>query len=809
MRSIFGSNLYQSEKVGSFFQREQRKIPKELEELIRKGETLELPAIVHKVGISTGSGFGVLNCYYNHDSDKHDENLMEMAESLYDYQYNTISVVISDLKIGEELEGKQYIFVGHIKKHPKYGLQFVSKFRYVEVPCNYEGLKAFLMTLPNIKYSRSKDILDRFGVEGTIDILENNPIKLTQISGITAERAKAIHEKWMEENKLKELYFWLSKYSIDLSLAQKVYKEWGDDSLTVLQENPYELAAIKGITFSKADKVAIQINPDIDQKLRLSAAILCVLKEEISREKNLCCPREHVKSKAIVLLRDSNIQNDFEDNAISLCNQYYDEVIRTDTKNFAILKNKEDQIEYLYIRTVLEKETFVAESLGLICQNNDKQYICSEEDIIDCEQDIENIVNKKFKLDLCQKDAISSAFGNRVTVITGGGGTGKSTICRCIVYLASKLNWSIRLMSPTGKASQVLKEKTKHPASTIHRSLLLRPGDCVAKEFITEDICLIDEISMIDLDTIHAVMGSVASKKRTNFVFVGDVNQLPSVSAGNFLDDVVKSDCANVVILDSIHRQSENSYIPIVANDIANGKHPVIPKDACDISYHPLNASSISMKVAVYIDNYLKKHNIDDLQILTPQHDIVGGRHEINNQIQFFMANRNNTTNISFGNNHKTFYLKDKVVQMQNDYEKNVVNGEIGYVIDIGTKVLNPYKSEAAEQFMKVDFDGNEVIYKLNELDQIDLAWCCSVHKYQGSQSDYILFSLPSTCASMLASKELMYTAITRAAKKVAIIGDISKFENSSQHSIIKHRFTNTSTMIKQYLSEEDLLEVL
>lgn len=414
-----------------------------------------------------------------------------------------------------------------------------------------------------------------------------------------------------------------------------------------------------------------------------------------------------------------------------------------------------------------------------------------------------------FSLDECQKKAIVSAFTNKITIIVGPAGSGKSTICKYIYEIAKRKNMSIKMMSPTGKAAQVLSNKTGHGASTIHRGLRMLPGDSSPREDITEDILLVDEIGMCGIDTIYAMFQSMEGNLWGNMVFVGDKNQLPSVSPGNFLFDFMDTGIVNVVELDTIHRQSEDSYISVVSNEIAKGKVTPIPDNSKDITWHDLKYNTFYDDLIEFINGYVDGgSNIDDLQIISPMKKGHYGVFKINELIQEEMAKRNNSCDDFMQRQFNKFYVGDRVIQIENNYEKMIFNGDMGKIIEMGEKIVDPSKSDKKEKFITVSFYGEEVTFYGEEIDQINLAWCITVHKFQGSQSNNIVFIMANE-AQIMMYKELVYTAFTRAAEKLDVFGDISMFRLAPTKSSINKRYTNFSQIIKSLKTDKHILKVL
>ena len=775
---------------------------------------MEIPAIIERVIFRNNNGFAVLAANLNAYSSHYTKDLEDIVFSkCKKNEYDNFIITVGMLEPNENPVGKQYIFIGDFVTS-KYGDQFKSEFCYQDKPNTTDGLRAYLQTLPNIKEVRSAAIIERFGLEGTIDILDNNPNKLIEINGITERRIPPIKAAWDREKALRELYAWLSEHNVQPKLGRKIYQKWGSASLSMLQANPYQLIEIEGIGFVTADNIAHKIMDSIPISFRTKACMQYLLIENLHKNSNLCMPLEDLKNA----LRDKLAECDKTNGIQSPIEQHVScmgRCIKDNLKIFTAVKEvnvdgKTVSGIYVYLKPIWEKEKYIAEALNnrRHLDNREKEE-CTDEDIESSEKDITAFSGRSIHLDDCQKAAIQSAFEHKLTVITGGGGTGKSTICRCIFYLAQEKGLSVRMMSPTGKAAQVLTNKTKCGAATIHRSLRMKPDNDYPGELIKEDIIIIDEMSMVGIDTMFAIMAAMAENPWGNIIFVGDCNQLPSVSPGNFLSDIMNSGCANVVKLDKIHRQDENSYISVIANKISNGIVTSIPEQATDIKWHESRADEFEKVIAKAVKTYLDKGNdIADLQVMAPKYKGFCGVNKTNQIIQDMMAKINNSEDKILQKDLNKFYLNDRVIQTKNDYDKDVFNGDMGIVAALGELVQNPDVSDKKDRFVTVNFYGEEKTYFEDDIDQLRVAWCITVHKYQGSQSPNIFFVM-SQEANMMMTKELVYTAFTRAEKHLDIYGNSGMLQLAPTRSSIRKRYTNLNKIIKELRENRKLLHVL
>ena len=773
--------------------------------MINERSNMELPVIVEWVRIF-GGNFALLSCNLNVYSERYSEDLEDIIEPYISKKYHTFTIT-ANVANDEEIQGGQYIFIGDFITHPKFGQQFKAEFYYQDVPATDEGLKSFLMTLPNIKEKRSEAIVAKFGVKGTFDVLNNNIYRLAEINGITTQRIPAIEKAWQEKKCMRELYEFFVSKGLPIKMADAAYKQWGQLAKKTIETNPYCLVELRGVGFITADQEAHKIMAVIADDYRTTACMKYVLQEQLNANSNLCVPYKEFKRCILLVIQkcDDALGKTTD---LKLYMDLIPKCLKSNLDTFVAVKDIETNNVYIYLKNIWEKEKYITTSLYERSKSTYLKSACTVTDLIKAEADVSVFCGTKIELDECQKQAIQTPFDHKVSIITGAGGTGKSMICRCICELARSKGMSIRLMSPTGKAAQVLESKTGFEASTIHRGLKMKPCDDIPREIIIEDILLVDEISMCGIDTMYAMLKAIDGNAVANLVFVGDKNQLPSVSPGNFLSDIIDSGCANVVTLDKIHRQSEGSYISIVANDIAKGKVVGIPEKAEDIIWHDLNVGNFHTELLDSLDVYLKQNKMDDLQIMSPMKKGDCGVYKINEIMQVKMAEVNGTTEECMGRKFGKFYIGDRVIQTENNYDKMIFNGDMGLIKDLGGRVRDPRIDDKEEKFITVDFYGEEVTFYGSEIDQLQLAWCITVHKFQGSQSKNIIFVMANE-AQIMMSKELVYTALTRAERKLDIYGHMGMLRIAPTKSIVKKRYTNFSRILDGLRTGKKILQVL
>lgn len=769
---------------------------------------MELPCEVKWVLFRNEGGFAVLSANIDRFSPKYNLKMEELIKPYINEKYNTFTIITSMLDSNEDPRGGQYIFVGDFVNDSKRGPQFKSDFFYSDIPTTEDGLKAFLVTLPNIKEARSAAIIEKFGIEGVVNILDNDINRLIEIAGINEKRIPPIQKAWEEKKCLRELYNFFTKHGVSAAIADKIYKQWGKASLKTMMENPYRLVEIRGIGFLTADGIAHKICSKIEDSDRVTACMHYVLQECLNKQSDLCSTYANLKKSVISILLDCDKNlNKTVDAQVYL--KLIPECLKNNLHLFTLVKDLETNEGYIYLHNIWEREYYIAKGLWDRKVFNHAAKECTDNDIGSEESKLITFSKKEVKLDESQKQAIKSAFQHKVSVITGPGGSGKSTICRCICSLAHKKGMKVRLMSPTGKAAQVLSDKTGCEASTIHRSLKMTPDEEYPRVDITEDILLVDEISMSGLDTMFALTSAMEENLWGNIVFVGDKNQLPSVSPGNFLSDIIDSGCANVVTLDKIHRMDEKSYISILANDISKGRVVEIPKEATDIRWHELRIDTFHQDLLDFVDGYLSNgHDIEDLQIMSPMKKGNCGVYKINEIMQKKMASINGTDDKNLQIGFHKFHIGDRVIQLENNYDKMVFNGDMGIVKDLGEKMVDPSVSDKKEKFLIIEFYGEELTYFGTEVEQLQLAFCVTIHKMQGSSSKNIVLVLANE-HMVMASKEILYTGFTRAEKHLDIFGNENIFRLCPTRSIVRKRQTNITKIIREFRENKKILQIL
>ncbi len=666
---------------------------------------------------------------------------------------------------------------GEWTTHPKYGEQFKLVSYRTAVPATLYGIQRYLGSglIKGIGPVMAGRIVKKFG-ENSLDIIENEIEKLAQVDGIGKKRIEMIRTAWDEQKEIRDVMLFLQTYGVSSGYATKIFRQYGNQSIAVVQENPYRLAAdIFGIGFVIADGIAEKLGFSKDSTLRAEAGIQYVL-HQMADEGHVYYPYELLLEKCREIL-----QVDREVVAKALGSIVVDKKIIIEDLNDKIEEFRENN-KAVYLEKYYVCETSIAFRL--------KTLIGAPKSFrnIDLDRAVE-WVQKQLSINLAEKqlEALRCSVENKVVVITGGPGTGKTTIINAIIKIFSRLKLKIMLAAPTGRAAKRMSETTGYEARTIHRLLEFsfqkggfqknekKPLDC--------DLLIVDEASMIDTILMHHLLKAVPP--RATFILVGDVNQLPSVGAGSILNDIIESGSVSVVKLNEIFRQAKGSRIIVNAHKINDGIIPSFktpaPSDRANDFYFiqqedPEKVLEIILELTrERIPRRFNFDPVEDIQVLTPMHRGVAGAGNLNKKLQEAL---NPGENIIIRGD-RGFRINDKVMQIKNNYDKEVFNGDIGKITKIN----------ADEQALVISFDGREVVYEFADLDEIVLAYAVSVHKSQGSE--YPAVVIPILIQHyMLLQRNLIYTAVTRGKSLVVIVGTRKALAIGIKNNKTQKRYT-------------------
>ncbi|MGB9498729.1 MAG: ATP-dependent RecD-like DNA helicase [Dissulfuribacterales bacterium] len=674
----------------------------------------------------------------------------------------------------EPMPGEIMELQGRWKLHPKYGEQFEVEEYRTTVPSTVYGIKKYLGSglIKGIGPVMADRIVRRFGRK-TLDIIENNIKKLADIDGIGEKRILMIKTAWDDQKEIRTVMMFLQSHGVSTGYATKIFKKYGDQSIEVVTENPYQLATdIFGIGFKTADKIAAKLGFAKDSPLRIRAGILYVL-NELSDDGHVYYPAPALIEKCTEILEvGSEVVADALAHIAS-----EKKIIIESTNEIFLIDSDDDSAVYLPryhvcetgISYHLRRLTTTPKTIRQIDSNRVVTWVQDKLDFILAEK---------------QAKAIQCAAKSKVMVITGGPGTGKTTIIQAVLKVFNKLHLNIFLAAPTGRAAKQMSDTTGHPASTIHRMLSysFRGGGFQKneKDPLDCDLLIVDEASMIDTTLMHHLLKAIPPE--ATLILVGDVNQLPSVGAGNVLNDIIASNTVPVVRLNEIFRQAGESRIIVNAHRINNGYLPAVEAEDADTDFYFINQEEpqrvldIILELAANrIPEKFKFDPVNDIQVLSPMHKGTIGTANLNIELQ----KRLNPVKEGINYGNTTFHVHDKVMQIRNNYDKNVFNGDIGRVLHVNYETRE----------LTIDFDDRRILYDFNELDEMVLAYAVSVHKSQGSEYPAVIVPV-LTQHYMLLQRNLIYTAITRGRRLVVLVGTPKALAIAVKNNKTQKRYT-------------------
>ncbi len=674
---------------------------------------------------------------------------------------------------GDISEEEEYKFEGHLVDHPKYGKQFQAETYHHSRPSGKKELINFFSgdEFPGIGKKTAEKIVDQLG-DNAIDKIVRDPHALDFLK-LGEEKTNKVVEQISNSNQAEQTLFQLSNYGFGNVLSARIYQRYGAQTLDKLSEDPYKLVLeIRGIGFKRADELAKQLGIPEDDPRRIKGALVQIETNIVNNTRDSFVEEKVLVTESLKTLRSRNTGADLESKITSCLKELV---------NDGALVVEDHKV---YDKDIFDSEWSIAQSLKMITTTfaetewNDATY---DKELVD--------VEKQFKVhyDISQQKAIKSALSNSIFLLTGGPGTGKTTIINGIVAMYAKLNdatldpasedYSIALAAPTGRAAKHMGETTGLPAMTIHRLLGLTgtEDDEFAEPTLDCKLLIIDEMSMVDTRLFKTLITAV--QPGTQVVLVGDRDQLPSVGPGQIFADMIRSDVFSTSILTDIHRQDDDSTIIQLAHDINEGiVNSEVFQNKADRSFIRVGSRNVPEVVSQIISKSGERgFDIADVQILAPMYRGTAGIDNLNMTIQNVVNPMTpKRKEVSVGNIH--YRIKDKVVYLVNSPEDNVFNGEIGIIVGI---ILAKENTDKVDKIV-IDFDGNEVTLDRKDWVNISLAYCTSIHKAQGSEFEMVILPLVNEESRML-RRNLLYTAITRSKKLLIMVGDQSAFERAIQ----------------------------
>ncbi|MEB3058306.1 ATP-dependent RecD-like DNA helicase [Parvimonas sp. D9] len=704
--------------------------------------------------------------------------------------------IFDSVNIGESLEVE-----GEFTYDNKYGEQLNVSSYQKKLPSSTVEIEKYLASgiISTIGPKNASYIVKQFGKK-SLDIVFDETDKLLEVRGIGKKSIEKI-KKSVEELKFsKNILFHLTGLGISLSLSKKIYNIFRENTLEVINENPYKLIKnVKGIGFLKADEIALKNNLDKNSPYRIESAILYVLNQKAINFGHVYYPKEKLTNEVSKLI---GVETELIEPV------YMNLLLSSEVVIDNSFEESNIYLDYLYV-----SESYIASKLAKMALNDDFKIL------FDIEKEIkEAIKSLSIKLSKIQIDAIKSCFEENISIITGGPGTGKTTIINTISKIYLDNGYNISLCAPTGRAAKRIEETTGIEAKTIHRMLGYIPSsydDIGHFEYnednpLDTDVIIIDEMSMVDVVLFEKLLRGM--KDNTRLVIVGDVDQLPSVGAGNVLRDLINSKKIKYTKLVDIFRQSESSNIIVNAHKINNGQEPILNEKNSDFFFLKTETPAITRNVVVdliskRLPNAYGYDFSKDIQILTQSRKGICGVFELNRLLQDILNPKTETTDeLLVGN--KLFRVNDKVMQTKNNYnlsffdsdgEENfgVYNGDMGHIIFI----------DKSSKKLTVEMDDNRVIdYTLEDLDNLELAYAITIHKSQGSEFKSVIIPMFDGYR-LLQTRNLLYTAITRAKENIVLVGDKNVMNNMIRNNTINSRYSNLENRIKHFYGlVEDLL---
>ncbi|MBM6726099.1 ATP-dependent RecD-like DNA helicase [Megamonas funiformis] len=658
---------------------------------------------------------------------------------------------------------------GEWVKHPKFGQQFKATTYKTVAPTEISGIEKFLASgaINGIGPAMAKKIVAEFG-EKTLEIIAKSPNELLKVPGIGKKTAEKISTSYLEQSELTEIMVWLENHGISNTYAGKIFAKYGSFAIDIMEKDIYRLFQdIEGIGFLTADKLAFNLGIQRDDKRRIISGIDYAL-IQLCNNGHCCIPEMALIDKTAKILQVNNqiiftiLKERIDNGSLNT------EVVGGETLIYPpYLYYAEKKVAMRLLQLQQATEPLSEDNLSLFIKVWEK--------------------DNQIQLAQKQKEAIKACLHHGVLVLTGGPGTGKTTVIKGILSILKAQGLKIRLAAPTGRAAKRLSETTGQKALTIHRLLEannLAQDDNLQLGFskdiddqLDADVIILDEVSMVDIVLMHHFLNAVPDGCR--IILVGDTDQLPAVGPGSVLKDIIRSQKIPAIRLDEIFRQAQTSMIIQNAHIINAGRLPDLRKQYSDFVFYELNDdTSITQKILDLCTKDLPHEGFDvlkDVQVLSPMHRFLCGVENLNLMLQEQLNPKKNQDELKYSS--QTFRVGDKVMHIRNNYQKNVFNGDIGFIQDINNEKLT------------VDYFDHIVTYEKNELNELTLAYASSVHKSQGSEYKVIIIPL-STSHYIMLQRNLLYTAITRAKQKVIIIGSKKALMTAIQSNRTQKRYT-------------------
>lgn len=695
--------------------------------------------------------------------------------------YNDLVTLVGNLL--EVPAGSVLLCDGEWKIDKRYGSQFAVQSWEEVMPATTYGIEKYLGSglVKGIGPKFAQLIVKQFGLD-TIDVIETDIKRLYEVPGIGKKRVEKIRESWEKQKDIKNVMLFLQGYGVSTAYAAKIYRQYGKDSINKVKENPYRLADdIWGIGFKTADGIANKMGYEKNDLRRCKSGIIYTL-NQLANEGHVYVEEEQLVKSALELLEAD------------------EEPIRKALSDMSQTEDLKIEDKAIYLPPFYYAEIGTANRLLALLQESGKDVLAKPLDIKALSEET------GIEYDEVQKQAIEEAARSKVMVLTGGPGTGKTTTTQGIIAALKHQGMKILLAAPTGRAAKRMSEATGMEAKTIHRLLEFNPQDGYKRNDenpLEADVLIVDECSMIDIILMNNLLKAVPTSMR--LVLVGDIDQLPSVGAGNVLRDIIESHKIPVIRLTRIFRQAQSSRIVMSAHAINQGRFPDTSngKQTDFFFIEQGDPEAVAKEIVNLVKNRLPKayhRKTSDIQVLTPMQRGVVGASNLNMALQSAL----NPSQLALNRGGYSFRQGDRVMQLRNNYDKEVFNGDLGYVDQI----------DMEERTLHVNFDGRLVEYDVSELDELTLAYATTIHKSQGSEYPIVVMPILMTHYVML-QRNLIYTGITRAKKICVLIGTkkalafaIRNMSVLKRNTRLKERLNQTTKVSKpkEYVLNEPSL---
>lgn len=733
---------------------------------------------------------------------RNEDNGYTVFNIIYKGEEVTCVGVLSYINAGEFITA-----TGEFVKHAIYYMQFSIKTYEFKTPEDAKSVKRYLASgaVKGIGEKMADRIVSTFG-DDTFRIMEEEPERLAEIKGISMAKAMNIAAQLNDKQDMRKAMMFLQKYGINMNLSNKIFKQYGNRIYTIIEQNPYKLADdIDGVGFKTADEIAVKVGIKVDSEFRIKSGIFYVL-NQAAMQGHIYLPYEELITyvKNLLLIDVSDYDKYIMDLAV-------------DKK--IVVKTDENGVQNIYASIYYYMENNVAGMLKEldVTYQEDDAYINERIAMIEQKTGIE--------LDIIQKEAVKKAVKNGLIVITGGPGTGKTTTINTIIKFFEMEGYDIRLAAPTGRAAKRMTEASGYEAQTIHRMLEIVGGPVeqdgkkdkttsVGMHFdrnednpLEADVIIVDEMSMVDINIMNSLLKAIAVG--TRLILVGDVDQLPSVGAGNVLKDIIASGCFEVVKLEKIFRQAAESEIITNAHKINRGERVVLNKYSKDFLFVKRQGSdAIINAICTLVSSKLPGYvgaDVSEIQILTPSRKSAVGVERLNRIMQDYLNPRDVTKQEkAFGEN--VFREGDKVMQIKNDYQLEwEKRSRYGIATDRGTGVFNGDTGIISEinlfaETLTVKFEDERYVqYEFSQIDELELAYAITVHKSQGSEYPAVVIPMFQG-PRMLMNRNILYTAVTRARKCVCMVGEEDIFHQMAANVNEQKRYSSLDKRIKEVM---------